>query len=211
MNVFARVMGGFFSDKLNLKTGMRGRLWLQTILLLLEGITIIIFAYATRLGGAIATMCVFSIFTQAVEGAIYGVVPYVSKLYTGSVAGLVGAGGNTGSVVFGFGFRGLDYRDAFIMMGSIVMASSLTSFFIKIPCHAGLVTGEDNHAVIHARERHMERLRYEANQQSEADATELGDTAVDRVETGEADAGESAPSEPDDQKVPADDADEFDA
>ena len=182
MNLFARLMGGFWSDRLNLKMGMRGRLWLQTVLLLLEGVTIIIFAHATRLGGAIATMCVFSIFTQAVEGAIYGVVPYVSKLYTGSVAGLVGAGGNAGSVVFGLGFRGLDYRDAFIMMGSIVMASSLTSFFIKVPCHAGLITGEDNHQVIHARERHMQRLQYEANR-SEADATEQVE-AGDQVETG---------------------------
>lgn len=74
--------------------------------------------------------------------------------------------------MFGFGFRGLDYRDAFVMMGSIVMASSLTSFFIKIPCHAGLISGEDNHAVINARERHLERLRYEAAAQSEGEATE---------------------------------------
>jgi len=212
MNVFARLLGGFISDRLNLKTGMRGRLWLQTILLLLEGLTIIVFAHATRLGGAIATMCVFSVFTQAVEGAIYGVVPYVSKLYTGSVSGLVGAGGNAGSVVFGFGFRNLDYRDAFVMMGSLVMASSLTSFFIKIPCHAGLVTGEDNHAVINARERHMQRLRYDANRQSEAEATEQGDAAADRAESGEVseqDEGEpsakyTSTNKADDQEVPAD-------
>lgn len=100
MNIFARAVGGLCSDKLNLKIGMRGRLWLQTILLLLEGITIIVFAYARNLGGAIATMCVFSVFTQAVEGAIYGVVPYVSKLYTGSVAGLVGAGKCDGNANF---------------------------------------------------------------------------------------------------------------
>jgi hypothetical protein len=68
------------------------------------------------------------------------------------------------------------------MMGSIVMASSLTSFFIKIPCHAGLLTGEDNHAVINARERHLQRLQYESSQ---AEATEQVDAAVDRAETGE--------------------------
>ena len=191
MNVFARVLGGYVSDKLNLKTGMRGRLWFQTILLLLEGMTIVIFAYAPTLGGAIATMSIFSIFTQAVEGAIYGVVPYVSKLYAGSVSGLVGAGGNAGSVVFGFGFRSLEYRDAFLMMGSIVMASSLTSFFIKIPCHAGMLTGEDNHAVINARERHLQRLQYEAGQ---AETTEQVDAAVDRVETGGSDDEQSQDS-----------------
>jgi len=157
MNIFARALGGFISDHLNLKYGLRGRLWWQTILLLLEGAVILIFAFSSTLEGAIATMCVFSLFTQAAEGAIYGVVPYVSKLYTGSVAGFVGAGGNVGSVVFAFGFRSLNYQDAFVMMGSIVMASSLLSIWLRIPCHAGLVTGEDNHAVIRARDRFKRR------------------------------------------------------
>lgn len=155
MNVFARVLGGYLSDRLNLKIGLRGRLWLITILLILEGIMIIVFAFAKTIPGAVVIMCIFSIFTQSAEGAIYGVVPYVSKLYTGSVAGLIGAGGNVGSVVYGFGFRHLPYRDAFIMMGSIVMASSLLSVFIKVPCHAGLISGEDSHAVIQARERFL--------------------------------------------------------
>jgi NNP family nitrate/nitrite transporter-like MFS transporter len=182
MNVFSRLVGGYFSDKLNLNIGMRGRLWLQTTMLLFEGITIIIFSYTKSLGAAIAVMAVFSLFVNAAEGAIFGVVPYVSKLYVGSVSGLVGAGGNVGSIVFSLGFQNLDYRDAFLMVGCIVMASSLTSFFIKIPCHAGLISGQDNYEVIHARERHMRRLQNEAERaeapsqqtdpQSQAEAAE---------------------------------------
>jgi MFS transporter, NNP family, nitrate/nitrite transporter len=156
-NIFARGLGGYISDQLNLKNGLRGRLWLQTVLLVLEGALIIVFAYTNTLSGAIATMCVFSVFTQSAKGAIFGVVPYVSKLYTGSVSGLVGAGGNVGSVVFSLGFRSLSYQDAFFMMGSIAMASSILSIWIRIPCHAGLLTGEDNNAVIKARERYMKR------------------------------------------------------
>ena len=135
--------------------GMRGRLWLQTILLISEGVLIIIFAYADSLIGAVITMCCFSIFTQSAEGAIYGVVPYVSKLYTGAVAGFVGSGGNVGSVVYGLGFRNLSYQSAFLMMGSIVIASSFLTIFINIPCHAGMLWGEDNYAVIQARERYL--------------------------------------------------------
>lgn len=150
-------LGGAISDKLNLKMGLGGRLWLITILLILEGIMISVFSYTKTIPGAIITMCSFSIFTQGAEGAIYGVVPYVSKLYTGSVAGLVGAGGNLGSVLYGFGFRSLPYRYAFIMMGSVVIASSALSIFIKISCHAGLLSGEDNHAIIQARERFLNR------------------------------------------------------
>lgn len=161
MNLFARGLGGFVSDRLNLMYGLRGRLWWQTILLLLEGSVILVFAHTTTLGGSIAAMCVFSLFTQSAEGAIYGVVPYVSKLYTGSVAGLVGAGGNVGSVVFALGFRSLSYQNAFIMMGSIVIASCFLSIWLRIPCHAGLLTGEDNHAIIKARERFIQRRERE--------------------------------------------------
>jgi NNP family nitrate/nitrite transporter-like MFS transporter len=157
MNIFARALGGLVSDRLNLKMGMRGRLWLQTILLICEGVLIIVFSYARSLGGAVFTMCCFSIFTQSAEGAIYGVVPYVSKLYTGSVSGFVGSGGNVGSVIYGLGFLNLSYQGAFIMMGSTVIASSFLSVFIDIPCHAAMLWGEDNHAVIQARERYTAR------------------------------------------------------
>jgi hypothetical protein len=157
MNIFARALGGFYSDKLNIKMGMRGRLWLQSILLISEGVLIIVFALCNTLAGAVVTMCMFSLFTQSSEGAIYGVVPYVSKLYTGAVAGFVGSGGNVGSVVYGIGFRSLSYQNAFLMMGSIVIASSFLSIFIDIPCHAGMLWGEDNHAVIQARERYLRR------------------------------------------------------
>jgi NNP family nitrate/nitrite transporter-like MFS transporter len=101
MNIFARALGGLTSDRLNMRLGMRGRLWLVSILLILEGSMILVFSFAHSLVGAIITMCIFSIFTQAAEGAIYGVVPYVTKLYCGSVSGLVGSGGNMGSIIYG--------------------------------------------------------------------------------------------------------------
>jgi NNP family nitrate/nitrite transporter-like MFS transporter len=101
MNLFARALGGFASDRLNMRMGMRGRLWLVSLLLITEGSMILVFSFAESLAGAVVIMCIFSIFTQAAEGAIYGVVPYVTKLYTGSVAGLVGSGGNMGSIVYG--------------------------------------------------------------------------------------------------------------
>jgi NNP family nitrate/nitrite transporter-like MFS transporter len=162
MNIFARGLGGYMSDQLNRKYGMRGRLGLQAVLLVLEGIMIIVFSFTDTLLGAVITMCIFSIFTQSAEGAIYGIVPYVSKMYTGSVAGFVGSGGNVGSVVYGLGFRSLPYETGFLIMGCIVIMSSLLSFFINIPCHAGLLWGEDNHAVISARDRFRDRLEMSA-------------------------------------------------
>jgi NNP family nitrate/nitrite transporter-like MFS transporter len=101
MNIFARALGGLASDRLNMRLGMRGRLWLVSLLLILEGSMILVFSFAQSLVGAVIVMCIFSIFTQAAEGAIYGVVPYVAKLYCGSVSGLVGSGGNMGSIIYG--------------------------------------------------------------------------------------------------------------
>ena len=157
MNLFARFAGGKFSDILNMSHGMRGRLWLQSICLLLEGALIIVFASRSSLGSAIAVMCIFSVFVQAAEGAVYGVVPYVSTNVTGASAGIVGAGGNVGGIVFSSCFRQLSYKNAFLVMGGLVMGSSILNAFIHIPGHAGLVTGEDSEVVIAARDRHRRR------------------------------------------------------
>lgn len=96
MNLFARGVGGFCSDKANTKFAMRGRLAVQTILLLVEGCLVIVFANTNSLGAAIVVMLFFSVFVQAAEGSTYGIVPYVDPPSTGSIAGIVGAGGNTG-------------------------------------------------------------------------------------------------------------------
>merc|ERR1712100_300514 len=65
MNLFARGVGGFVSDKANAKMGMRGRLWWQTICLIIEGIMVLIFANTSSLGLAIFIMVIFSSFVQA--------------------------------------------------------------------------------------------------------------------------------------------------
>jgi hypothetical protein len=53
------------------------------------------------------------------------------------------------------------YREGFILMGAFVIASSLLSIFIKIPCHASMLWGKDNHSVIQARERYLRRRQLE--------------------------------------------------
>lgn len=144
MNLFARGLGGFTSDKFNAKMGMRGRLWWQTICLAIEGIMVLIFANTQSLGLAIFILIIFSSFVQAAEGSSYGIVPYVNPPVTGSIAGIVGAGGNTGAVLFGLGFRQLDYKQAFYVMGFSILISSLLSVFISIKGHRGLLSGEDS-------------------------------------------------------------------
>jgi NNP family nitrate/nitrite transporter-like MFS transporter len=143
MNLFARGLGGYISDKGNARMGMRGRLWAQTICLMLEGALVLVFANTNSLGGAIAVMVFFSLFVQMAEGTSYGIVPYVDPPSTGAIAGIIGAGGNTGAVCFGLGFRNLEYKTAFVLMGSVIMVSSVLSLLIFIKGHAGLICGQD--------------------------------------------------------------------
>jgi NNP family nitrate/nitrite transporter-like MFS transporter len=144
MNLFARGLGGFFSDKMNARMGMRGRIIVQTGLLLMEGALVLVFATTNSLGGAIAVMIVFSLFVQAAEGSTYGIVPYVDPASTGSVAGIVGAGGSTAAVGFGMGFRQLSYESAFVIMGWTIIGSAVLSVFFKLKGHRSLLWGKDN-------------------------------------------------------------------
>mmetsp|Transcript_32869 Transcript_32869/g.75687 ORF Transcript_32869/g.75687 Transcript_32869/m.75687 type:complete len:441 (+) Transcript_32869:246-1568(+) len=132
MNLFARGLGGFISDYFFFRMGMRGRILIQTICLFGEGSLVLIFANTHTLAGAIIVLVFFSLFVQAAEGTTYGIVPYVDSSATGSIAGIVGAGGNAGAVAFGMGFRGLDYKDAYSIMGGTVLASTVLSLFLLI-------------------------------------------------------------------------------
>lgn len=143
MNLFARGMGGYSSDWANKKLGMRGRLWVHTIFLLIEGILVLVFVRTDSLPASIVVLVFFSVCVQAAEGTSYGIVPYVNPPCTGSIAGIVGAGGNTGAVCFGLGFRNLPYTTAFDIMGGTIIASSVLSLFIFIKGHAGLICGKD--------------------------------------------------------------------
>jgi len=157
MNLFARGLGGFLSDKCNRYMGMRGRLLVQFLCIFLEGLMVIAFAHTKILGLSIFVLVVFSTFVQAAEGSTFGIVPYVNPVSTGSISGIVGVGGNCGAIVFGFVFRQLDYYWAFIIMGCIIIAGSFTCFFVKIEGYAGLICGQDSPEAIAAQRGETEK------------------------------------------------------
>ena len=107
------------------------------------------FSRTKSLGLAICVLIVFSSFVQAAEGSTYGIVPYVDPPSTGSIAGIVGAGGNTGAVCFGLCFRQLDnIETAFSIMGISILGSALLSFLIRIDGHRYICCGgEDKDAM----------------------------------------------------------------
>ena len=153
MNLFARGYGGFASDWSNRRYGMRGRIIVLTILLILEGVLVFAFANTNTLGTSIVVLIFFSVFVQAAEGATYGIVPYVKDEYTGSISGIVGAGGNVGAVLFGIFFREFDYRNAFVAMGCAILLSATLSFFLHIEGQSSLffvcsIAGDKNTSTV---------------------------------------------------------------
>lgn len=70
MNLFARGMGGFISDIMNAKYGMKGRLYWQFVTVLFEGFFLLAFAYAKTLGTALCAMIFFSLFVQSSEVSV---------------------------------------------------------------------------------------------------------------------------------------------
>jgi len=145
MNIFARGLGGFMSDKLMSKMGMRGRIIWQAITLIVEGLLIFAFASVNNLGLAIFLLTLFSVFVQAAEGSTYGIVPYVNRASPGAVAGIVGAGGPTGAVLFGLGFRQIEnVKHAYYFMASVVVLSGLSCALLTLKGHRGLLFGKDD-------------------------------------------------------------------
>lgn len=133
MNIFARALGGMLSDKVSLTKGLNGRVLVLGSCILLEGIGILIFANMEVLTFAVISMITFALFVKMSNGATYAVVPFVNKNAVGSVAGIVGAGGNLGAVLMGFLFKSeeLTYNDAFKIIAYCILGIAALAFTIR--------------------------------------------------------------------------------
>lgn len=119
MNLFARPFGGWLSDKM----GRR-----QTLMLSVVGTAVgyLVMSQMNEgwwIGSAVIVTLLASICVQCGCGAVYGVVPLIQRRMTGQVAGMVGAYGNVGSVIF-------------LTVYSFVKADV---FFMVLACVAALV------------------------------------------------------------------------
>jgi NNP family nitrate/nitrite transporter-like MFS transporter len=132
MNIFARTLRGMFGDRFGQRWGLSGRVKWLFIVLFCEGLALMAFSQANILLLAIPAMIVFSLFVQMAEGATFSVVPFVNKKALGSVAGIVGAGGNAGAVAAGFLFKSqaITWPTALFILGALVTVCSFFSFAV---------------------------------------------------------------------------------
>ncbi|HEX6179813.1 MAG TPA: MFS transporter, partial [Chitinophagaceae bacterium] len=132
LNIFARALGGIVSDKIGRRFGFNGKVSLLAILLLLEGIGIMLFARADGLVLAVSLLFFFGLCLKMANGATYSIVPFVNPKAVGSVAGIVGAGGNVGAMLIGFLFKSMPYSTAFLYLGGSVFVTGLVVLAVKI-------------------------------------------------------------------------------
>jgi MFS transporter, NNP family, nitrate/nitrite transporter len=138
MNIFARALGGIFGDKAGKKWGLKGRIMILGVFLLLEGLGIMLFSTMDVLMWAIVTMLIFALFLKMSNGATYSVVPFINQKAMGAVSGIVGAGGNVGAVLAGFLFTSetISYRESLFTIGIAVTAVSVISMALSFSKHA---------------------------------------------------------------------------
>jgi NNP family nitrate/nitrite transporter-like MFS transporter len=105
MNLFARPLGGVFSDLLQRRFQLRGRVLWLSLTLLCQGLGCVWFAFMRQLAAAIIALIVFSLFLQMAEGATFAIVPLLNRRRIGVMSGIVGAGGNVGGILTALLFR----------------------------------------------------------------------------------------------------------
>ncbi|MFT6260225.1 MAG: NNP family nitrate/nitrite transporter-like MFS transporter [Bermanella sp.] len=96
MNLFARPLGGYFSDKLGRRLAL---------LVVLAGSSIGYYFLSLMDGSwsafdVLVVVIPCSFFVQAGAGAVFAVVPLIKRRLTGQIAGMAGAYGNVGAATF---------------------------------------------------------------------------------------------------------------
>lgn len=130
--LFARALGGIFSDRIAKFKGLDGRIWMVAGLMMSEGIFLVAFSQANAVTMAIAAMLVFGLFTHMACGGIYALVPFIDRKVLGGVTGIVGAGGNIGGVAAGFLLRGTgNPQFCFLIIGCAAILCGAAALAIR--------------------------------------------------------------------------------
>ena len=128
-NLVARPAGGWLSDRTRRRTSLS---------CLLVGIAV---GYGLLgqmegtwpIGLAVAVTLICSISGQAGSGAVFAMVPLVQRRMTGQIAGMAGAYGNVGGVVFLMVLSFVDYSTFFLVIGACALVVLLMVQFMDEP------------------------------------------------------------------------------
>lgn len=122
MNLIARPYGGYLSDKIGRK---------KSLIYMFTGVTIGYLIMSTfdsqwSFSAALAMTIVTSFFVQAGCGAVFAVVPLIKRRMTGQIAGMTGAYGNIGAVMFLTIYTFVSEQMLFLIIAMVALISLLT-------------------------------------------------------------------------------------
>ncbi len=129
MNLVSRPGGGWISDKFGRKS---------TLIILTAGLALgyLLMAQITgewTLWVAVAAAMLCSFFVQAGEGAVFATVPLIKRRMTGQIAGMTGAYGNVGAVVYLTVLSFVDYQTFFYVIAVTAFVGLVTLVFMVEP------------------------------------------------------------------------------
>jgi NNP family nitrate/nitrite transporter-like MFS transporter len=129
MNLVSRPGGGLLSDRFGRK---------RVLLLLTGGLAIgyllmgfVDSSWNVWAAMGIAVLC--ALFVQAGEGAVFAVVPLIKRRLTGQIAGMAGAYGNTGAVVYLTILSLVDYHTFFFLIAASALIGLIALLFMDEP------------------------------------------------------------------------------
>jgi NNP family nitrate/nitrite transporter-like MFS transporter len=128
-NLVARPVGGWLSDRF----GRR-----RTLTVLVAGLSAGYFVLGQISGSwpialAVLATMVCSFVVQAGDGAVFAVVPLVKRRMTGQIAGMAGAYGNVGAVLFLTALSFLSYAQFFLLISACAIITLLSVQFMDEP------------------------------------------------------------------------------
>src|SRR3954463_14897326 len=130
--LFARALGGIFSDRVARARGLDARAQLLFALMVGEGLGLLWFSRVDSTVMAIIAMITFGLFTHMACGATYALVPFIDRKSLGGVAGIIGAGGNVGAVAAGFLLKGVgSVQQCFAILGVFVTVAAACAIAIR--------------------------------------------------------------------------------
>jgi len=164
-NLFSRPAGGYISDAMARRFGMRGRLWALWVVQMIGGVLCVLLGRVSSLSSSIVVMVAFSLFVQAACGLTFGVVPFVSRRSLGVVSGMTGGGGNVGAVITQLiFFRGSRYskETGITLMGVMIICCTLPLCLIYFPQWGGMFCGPSTKT--HATEEEYYMSEWKSNE-----------------------------------------------
>lgn len=129
MNLVSRPMGGWFSDKFGRRRSM---------LVLIAGLAVgyfmmgLIDSYWWIPLAVLVTMAC-SFFVQAGEGAVFSMIPLIKRSMTGQIAGMAGAYGNVGAVVYLTVLSFVSYSTFFFVIAASALVGLVAIVFLDNP------------------------------------------------------------------------------